>query len=92
MLDGKFKYKPRSSGSKHHGIRHLSDLALKSWARVCKVWCATLLASCTCPTCYTLPIEVDEYLLIDCFLPAWAAAEGTDRTWVKVCSLDGRGG
>ena len=28
--------------------------------------------------CYTPPIKVDGFLLINSFLPAWAAAEGTE--------------
>jgi len=47
-------------------------------------------------TCYTPPIEieVDEYLLINCFLPAGAAAEGTGACHRQRCvhSAVGLGG
>lgn len=35
-------------------------------------------------TCYTPPIKVDYFLLINSFLPAWAAAEGTGAGRVSI--------
>ena len=38
------------------------------------------------PTCYTPPITVDDFLLINSYLPAWAAAVEIGAARMRTCA------